>query len=116
MSLHHRSRDTVGRRPQAQSHPLLKKAGLRKVRSHDLRHTFASLLIQHDTPLLHVRKQMGYHSIEVTTDIYGHLAPGGNRAEVDRLDEPRDHTLEATIRNLSATTPTDSVLPERLSA
>jgi hypothetical protein len=58
----------------------------------------------------------GYHSIEVTGDICGHLVPDFNRAEVDRLDEPRDHTPEATIRNLSATTPTDSVLPERLSA
>jgi integrase len=97
-------------------YPILKKAGLRQVRLHDLRHTFASLLIQQGAPLLYVKEQMGHHSIQVTADIYGHLVPGGNRAEVDRLDDPGEHAPEATIRNLSATTATDSVLPERLSA
>jgi hypothetical protein len=34
-----------------------------------------------------VKKQMGYSSIQVTVDIYGHLVPGGNRQAVDRLDD-----------------------------
>ncbi len=97
-------------------YPILKKAGLRQVRLHDLRHTFASLLIQQGAPLLYVKEQMGHHSIQVTADIYGHLVPGGNRAEVDRLDDPDEHTPEATIRNPAATTTTDSVLSDRLSA
>lgn len=59
---------------------------------------------------------MGHHSIQVTADIYGHLVPGGNRAEVDRLDDPDEDTPKATIRNPAATTTTDSVLPNRLSA
>jgi integrase len=78
----------------------LEKAGLRKVRVHDLRHTFASLLIQAGESLVYVRDQLGHHSIKVTVDIYGHLAPGGNKAAVDRLDDP---SFSATIRNLSAT-------------
>jgi|TARA_B100000315_G_scaffold243544_1_gene267033 hypothetical protein len=32
----------------------------------------------------------------VTVDIYGHLAPEGNKAAVDKLD---DFSLNATIRN-----------------
>src|SRR5207249_6197070 len=83
--------------------PLLKKAGLHHFRVHDLRHTFASLLIQNGESLAYVKEQMGHHSIQITVDIYGHLVPGGNKAAVDRLDEP--HTVSpATIRNLSATT------------
>ena len=78
----------------------LEKAGLRKVRIHDLRHTFASLLIQADESLVYVRDQLGHHSIRVTVDYYGHLAPGGNKAAVDRLDDPG---FSATIRNPSAT-------------
>ena len=78
----------------------LEKAGLRKVRIHDLRHTFASLLIQAGESLVYVRDQLGHHSIRVTVDIYGHLAPGGNKAAVDRLDDPG---FSATIRNPSAT-------------
>ena len=46
-----------------------------------------------------MQEQMGHHSIRVTVDTYGHLVPGGNRAAVDRLDDPAD----ATIRNPRAT-------------
>ena len=65
----------------------LEYAGLRKIRIHDLRHTFASLLIQNNEPLPYVRDQLGHHSIKITVDIYGHLAPTGNKAAVDRLDD-----------------------------
>jgi len=65
----------------------VKSAGLRKVRIHDLRHTFASLLIQAGQSLAYIRDQMGHHSIQVTVDIYGHLVPGGNKDAVDGLDD-----------------------------
>jgi integrase len=84
---------------------LLQKAGFRHLRLHDLRHTFASLLIQQGESLAYVKEQMGHHSIQVTVDIYGHLVPGGNKAAVDRLDEEADAPVSTTIRNLSATTP-----------
>jgi len=77
----------------------LEKAKLRKFRIHDVRHTYASLLIQAGESLAYVRDQLGHHSIKVTVDIYGHLVPGANRAAVDRLDD----NTNATIRNLSAT-------------
>ncbi len=62
-------------------------AELRRVRFHDLRHTFASLLIQQGESLAYVRDQLGHHSIQITVDTYGHLVPGGNRQAVDRLDD-----------------------------
>ena len=78
----------------------IEKTELRKIRVHDIRHTYASLLIQAGESFAHVRDQLGHHSISVTVDIYGHLTPGGNKDAVDRLDDP---TPDATIRNLSAT-------------
>jgi integrase len=66
---------------------ILTEAKLRRVRFHDLRHTFASLLIQQSESLVYVKEQMGHSSIEVTVDIYGHLVPGGNRQAVDKLDD-----------------------------
>jgi integrase len=66
---------------------VLTAAGLRRIRFHDLRHTFASLLIQQGESLAYVRDQMGHASIQITVDTYGHLVPGGNRAAVDRLDD-----------------------------
>jgi|GEM_PF-84731 len=65
----------------------LERAGLRRLRVHDLRHSYASFLIQAGESLAFVRDQLGHHSIKVTVDIYGHLAPEGNRAAVDRLDD-----------------------------
>ena len=89
---------------------LLTKAGFRHIRIHDLRHTFASLLIQNGESLAYVKEQMGHHSIQITVDTYGHLVPGGNKAAVDRLDDPES----ATRRNLSATTPGNAVLASPL--
>jgi integrase len=74
----------------------LTKAGLRHVRIHDLRHTYASLLIQQGESLAYIRDQLGHHSIQVTVDIYGHLVPGGNKAAVDRLDDTPKRNLSAT--------------------
>ena len=65
---------------------LLEKAELRRIRLHDLRHTYASLLIQQGESLAYVQEQLGHSSIQVTVDVYGHLIPGANRAAVDRLD------------------------------
>ena len=67
--------------------PVLAKSGIRKIRLHDLRHTFGSLLIQSGASIVYVKEQMGHSSIQVTADIYGHLIPGANVSYVDRLDK-----------------------------
>ena len=77
----------------------LEKAKLRRVRIHDLRHTYASMLIQSGESLAYIRDQLGHHSIKVTVDIYGHLAPEGNKQAVDKLD---DSDFSAPFRTPSA--------------
>ena len=62
------------------------KAGLPQIRVHDLRHTYATLLIQQGESLAYVQQQLGHSSIKITVDVYGHLTPGMNRAAVNRLD------------------------------
>lgn len=64
--------------------PALAKAGLHRIRIHDLRHTTAALLIQAGEPLVFVR-DLGHSSIKITADVYGRLTPGANRQAVDRL-------------------------------
>src|SRR5205807_8019108 len=66
--------------------PALEKAGLRRFRFHECRHTFGSLLIQDGASLAYVRDQMGHSSIQITVDIYGHLIPSANISFVDKLD------------------------------
>ena len=87
---------------------VLEKAGLRKTRIHDLRHTYASLLIQQGESLAYVRDQLGHHSIKVTVDTYGHLVPGENRTAVDKLDDLTQ--LSATKQFLDAKKAPNNVL------
>ncbi len=52
---------------------VLEKAGLPKMRFHDLRHTAASLLLNHGVPVLVVSKTLGHAKVSTTLDVYGHL-------------------------------------------
>jgi len=70
---------------------------MRRVRFHDLRHTFASLLLQNGESPAYVKEQMGHSSIQLTVDIYGHLVPGGNRQAVDKLDDVSVNTKKAAV-------------------
>ena len=73
-------------------HRCLKQAGIRQVRFHDLRHTYASQLIRKGAHPKYIQEQMGHSSIQVTLDIYGHLFGGEYRHLASRLDDPRlDH-------------------------
>jgi integrase len=64
---------------------VLRRAGLRAVRLHDLRHTYASLLLEAGEPMIYVKEQLGHSTIQVTVDLYGHIRAGANRQAVDRL-------------------------------
>ncbi len=77
--------------------PCLRAAHLRHVTFHALRHTYASLLIQHGASLAYVKEQMGHSSIQVTVDIYGHLIPGANIAWADALDSETSPQQSATV-------------------
>lgn len=65
----------------------LRKAGLRNMRVHDIRHTTASLLLSDGQSPVYVKEQFGHSSIQITVDIYGHLIPSSNREAVNRLDD-----------------------------
>jgi integrase len=53
--------------------PALEKAGLQPVRWHDLRHTFASLLIAGGANITFVSRQLGHTSSQITLSVYAHL-------------------------------------------
>jgi integrase len=55
---------------------------------HSLRHRFASLLLQQGEAIQYVQRMLGHASITLTVDTYGKWLPMGNKAAVDRLDEP----------------------------
>ena len=83
----------------AQFGRLIRTAGLRQVRLHDLRHGQASLMLAAGVPLAVVSKRLGHSSVSLTADTYSHLLEGVGRqaAEaasglVKRNRPQRDHT------------------------
>ena len=52
---------------------LIQKSGLKEIRFHDLRHTAASLMLNHGVPVIIVSKRLGHSKVSVTLDTYGHL-------------------------------------------
>ena len=65
---------------------MLRRAELRRIRFHDLRHTYASLLIAQGAHPKYIQAQLGHASIQTTLDRYGHLMPGAHAAEARKLD------------------------------
>jgi integrase len=66
--------------------PALERAGLRQVRFHDLRHTYAALQTASGENFKFIQQQMGHASITTTMDLYGHLLPEASEGAGERLD------------------------------
>jgi integrase len=66
---------------------LAKATGLPEITFHQLRHTYASLMLHQGTQITEVSRLLGHSSIIVTLGIYAHLIPGADSAAVDRFDE-----------------------------
>ena len=64
---------------------LLKIAGLRKIRFHDLRHTCASLLLSSGAGMKEVQVILGHGSYMTTADIYSHIDITGKTRAIDSL-------------------------------
>ena len=64
----------------------LENAELGKVRFHDLRHTYASLLIQQGENIKYIQSQLGHSSPTVTLNVYAHLMNRVNQEAACRLE------------------------------
>ena len=65
-----------------------REASLRRRHPHDLRHTYATILLMAHISPAYVQKQLGHHSISMTVDIYGHWVPGEGRENLDMVLRP----------------------------
>jgi integrase len=65
---------------------VLKRARISNLRWHDLRHHFASRLVQNGVPLNTVRDLLGHGSVGMSLR-YAHLAPDQRRETVAKLNE-----------------------------
>lgn len=74
--------------------PALNRAGIDKIRFHDLRHTYASLLLANGAPMKYVQHQLGHSSITMTMDLYTHLLPEVNDKCVNLLNSIVNTAIE----------------------
>ena len=74
---------------------LVRKAGLRRIRLHDLRHFHATLLLQAGTHLKVVQERLGHADIGTTANIYSHVAPTMQRRAAQAFSEAMDRAETA---------------------
>jgi integrase len=65
---------------------LLEKAGLPRMRFHDLRHSCASLLLVQGVSARVVMETLGHSNISITMDTYTHVRPELQRQAADAMD------------------------------
>jgi integrase len=72
---------------QRHFYPALKTANLPTIRFHDLRHTYASLLIEQGENIKYIQSQLGHANPTVTLNVYAHLMKPVNQEAAVRLDK-----------------------------
>jgi integrase len=86
---------------------IARKAGLPGTRFHDLRHTFASLMLMAGVHPKIVSEMLGHSTVAFTLDVYSHVIKGLGQAAVRRLDEVLQPELAET-QNVSKMLATDA--------
>lgn len=67
-----------------------KLAGVKRIRTHDLRHSHASLLIDMGYSIFLISERLGHEKVDTTMNIYGHLYPNKHQEMVAGLDNLRN--------------------------
>jgi integrase len=65
---------------------LLKRAGLPRIRFHDLQHTAATLLLAHGINPKIVSEMLGHSSISITLNLYSHVLPHMQQQAAEVMD------------------------------
>ena len=73
------------------------RAGIPHIRVHDLRHSYASLLINKGTDIAVISRLMGHGSPAITYKIYSHFYPETNYKAIEDIDSLMD-IKESEIR------------------
>jgi integrase len=84
---------------------LMQRAGLPEIRFHDLRHTAASLMLNHGIPVIVVSRRLGHAKPSITLDVYGHLIPSMQTEAAQKIDELITPVAISTAPNCTRSAP-----------
>lgn len=62
-------------------------SGVRRIRTHDIRHSHVSLLINAGFSALDIAERVGHESVSTTLDVYAHFFPDQQQMLIDRLEQ-----------------------------
>ncbi len=65
----------------------MERAGLSRIRLHDLRHSCATLLLSKNVNPKVVQDLLGHANIAMTLDTYSHILPGMQAPAVDAMQD-----------------------------
>ncbi|MBA7672568.1 putative defective protein IntQ [subsurface metagenome] len=84
---------------------MVKRIGLEGVRFHDLRHTFASLMLLRGAKPKVISEALGHASVAFTMDTYSHIIEGMQEDAMALLDEvlPTGFLVKSPIKNANLT-------------
>jgi len=74
----------------------LRRAGLPRQRFHDLRHAYATLMLEDGEELAVISRSLGHANISTTADVYAHLTPAMLERSAARMDAILGRRNEST--------------------
>lgn len=81
---------------------LVYKAGLKNIRFHDLRHTFASLMLLKGVAPKVISEALGHSSVAFTMDTYSHIIEGMQGDAMALLDKVLPEGVNGTFEKINA--------------
>ncbi|MEV6669342.1 site-specific integrase [Streptomyces sp. NPDC051162] len=92
---------------------LLRKAALRRIRFHDLRHSTATLLLEQGVELVVIKELLGHAHIGVTATVYAHVRLRLQRDAIDLLGHALRNPAETTGQPYDGDDPPPCAAPVR---
>ncbi|MGQ9021383.1 tyrosine-type recombinase/integrase [Bacillus sp. 7788] len=66
--------------------PVIEETGVTKIRFHDLRHTYATILLLNGAPVKAVSERLGHSNIKVTLQTYAYALHSTSQQIANQID------------------------------
>jgi integrase len=81
----------VARTLQKRMSRFMEKAGVKRIRIHDFRHSHVAYLINQGVQPLIIKERLGHKDIKITLNTYGHLYPSQQKQVAEMLNLQRQN-------------------------